>query len=85
MGYETCKATKLDLTCIKFLNHPGRCRFMRVYNVKIENAYRCTCEHGYVRCSRPVAKRGSKCETCVNYTMGDGSHKGGYHAEKAGK
>ena len=40
----------------------------------------CTCEHGYVRCSAIVAKRGSKCATCENYQMGDGSHKGGYHA-----
>jgi hypothetical protein len=44
--------------------------------------YRCTCEHGYVRCYRAVAKRASKCKVCEFYKSGDGTHKGGYHADK---
>lgn len=46
--------------------------------------YRCNCEHGYVRCVRPVARRGSKCENCVNYVFpsNDPSHNNGYHGPK---
>lgn len=32
---QTCPATKGEHRCIKFVGHPGRCRFARVYRERL--------------------------------------------------